>query len=285
MTMPTPSSPTGNEDRPRAAWRRNLYEIIFEADTAPGRAFDVALLWAIGLSVVAVLLESVAGIRESYGDVLRALEWFFTAMFSVEYTLRLISAQRALRYARSFFGIVDLLAILPTFLNLIFTGTQSLLVIRALRLLRIFRVLKLAHYIGEARMLSAALRSSTRKILIFLGTVLTIQLIVGSLMYLIEGAESGFTSIPQGVYWAIVTMTTVGYGDITPVTTLGKILAAGVMITGYGIIAVPTGIFVSEFGLQRALEITTRTCPQCLSEGHETGARFCKNCGADLEVN
>jgi voltage-gated potassium channel len=284
MNTPTSNSPTGNQGRPRAAWRRELYQIIFEADTPAGKAFDVALLWAIGLSVVAVMLESVASLRESYGDLLRTMEWIFTAMFSVEYVLRLISAQRPVRYARSFFGIVDLLAILPTFLSLVITGTQSLLVIRALRLLRIFRVLKLAHYIGEARMLSAALRSSTRKILIFLGTVLTIQLIVGSLMYLIEGEESGFTSIPQGVYWAIVTMTTVGYGDITPITTLGKILASGVMITGYGIIAVPTGIFVSEFGQQRMLQITTRTCPQCMSEGHETDARFCKSCGGDLEV-
>jgi voltage-gated potassium channel len=282
MTTPTSNTPNNDEDLTRAAWRRELYRVIFEADTFYGKAFDVALLWAIGLSVVAVMLESVANVRESHGGLLRTLEWTFTAMFSIEYVLRLISAQRPLRYARSFFGIVDLLAILPTFLSLVVAGTQSLLVIRALRLLRIFRVLKLAQYIGEARMLSSALRASTRKILIFLGTVFTIQLIVGSLMYLIEGAESGFTSIPQGVYWAIVTMTTVGYGDITPITTLGKILASGVMITGYGIIAVPTGIFVSEFGQQRMVPTSTRTCSQCYCERHDADARFCKSCGDDL---
>lgn len=284
MTTPTSNSPIGNEDRPRAAWRHSLYSIIFEADTPAGKSFDVALLWAIGLSVIAVMLESVASVREPYGDALYALEWAFTAMFSIEYVLRLISAPRPLRYARSFFGIVDLLAILPTFLSLMVAGTQSLLVIRALRLLRIFRVLKLGHYIGEARILNSALRRSSRKILIFLGTVFTIQLIVGSLMYLIEGEASGFTSIPQGVYWAIVTMTTVGYGDITPITTLGKFLAAAVMITGYGIIAVPTGIFVSEFGQQRAIRVTSRTCPGCMGEGHDSDSHFCKYCGADLEL-
>jgi voltage-gated potassium channel len=289
MTTPTPAAPPAmpptNPEQGRAAWRRHLYQIIFEADTGPGKAFDVALLWAIGFSVVAVMLESVASVREAYGDELRVLEWAFTALFSIEYILRLITAQRPVRYARSFFGIVDLLAILPTFLSLIITGTQSLLVIRALRLLRIFRVLKLGHYLSEAHMLSAALRGSTRKILIFLGTVFTIQLIVGSVMYLIEGEESGFTSIPQGVYWAIVTMTTVGYGDITPVTTIGKMLAAMVMITGYGIIAVPTGIFVSEFGLQRETPITTRTCPECLSEGHAIDSKFCRFCGTGLEAS
>ncbi len=216
----------------RAAWRQELYRIIFEADTAAGKAFDVALLIVIVLSVAAVMAESVPTLREAYGGTLRLLEWIFTAVFSVEYVLRLISAQRAFRYARSFFGIVDLLAILPTFLSLVFTGTHSLLVIRALRLLRIFRILKLAQYINEARTLMTALRASGRKISIFLGTVLTIQLIVGSLMYLIEGEASGFTSIPQGVYWAIVTITTVGYGDLTPITPMGKCLAAAVRVTG-----------------------------------------------------
>ncbi len=283
MTSPTPSNPGGNETSPRAAWRRDLYRVIFEADTGLGKTFDVIVLLLIGVSVAAVMLESVAEMRSSYGDELRALEWLFTVTFTVEYVLRLIAAQRPVAYARSFFGLVDLLAILPTYLSFFVAGTQSLLVIRALRLLRIFRVLKLAQYVREAAILAAALRASTRKIFVFLGTVLTIQLIVGAAMYLIEGEEGGFTSIPQGVYWAIVTMTTVGYGDIAPVTALGKLLASGVMITGYGMIAVPTGIVVSELGQHSFATITTRTCPQCMSEGHREDASFCRDCGSNLE--
>jgi len=281
---PTPNDPTGSEDPPRATWRRDLYHIIFEADSPAGKAFDVALLWAIGLSVVAVMLESVTSIRESYGDVLRALEWTFTAMFSIEYVLRLITAPQPFRYARSFFGIVDLLAIVPTFLSLFITGTHSLLVIRVLRLLRVIRVLKLAHYVGEAHMLSVALRASTRKILIFLATVFTIQLIVGSLMYLIEGEENGFTSIPIAVYWAIVTMTTVGYGDMAPHTVAGKSLAAFVMILGYAIIAVPTGIITAELVDTAAREnVSTRQCPKCQSQGHTPDAKYCKHCATPLK--
>ena len=263
-------------------WRWRLYRIIFEADTPAGKAFDVALLLCIVVSVGAVLLESVADIRARYGLALRAAEWVFTVLFTVEYALRLICSPRPLAYARSFFGLIDLLATLPTYLSLVVTGAQSLIVIRALRLLRVFRVLKLVRYVGEARVLSVALRNSARKIFIFVGTVLTLQLIIGALMYLIEGEEHGFTSIPHAMYWAIVTMTTVGYGDITPHTTAGKFLASAVMLLGYGIIAVPTGIVSVELASARSRTVTTRTCPECTTEGHDLDARYCKYCGAQL---
>jgi voltage-gated potassium channel len=265
-----------------APWRRRLHEIIFEADTTAGKAFDVALLMAILLSVAAVVLESVASIRAAYGFSLLVVEWFFTVLFTVEYVLRLLCVGRPLRYAVSFFGIVDLLAVLPTYLSLFVSGTQSLLVIRALRLLRVFRVLKLSHFVGEAAILRAAIRGSMRKILVFLGTVLTLMVIVGTLMYLIEGEESGFTSIPQSLYWAVVTMTTVGYGDIAPRTPLGKILASIVMITGYGIIAVPTGIVTVELADVRKRPVSTQSCPACGADGHDPDARFCKLCGSHL---
>lgn len=271
-----------NEDDNAQGWRWRLYRVIFEADTPAGKAFDLALLLAIVISVIAVLLESVADIRARYGLALRGAEWAFTLLFTVEYILRLICSPRPLAYGRSFFGLIDLLAILPTYLSLVFTGAQTLIVIRALRLLRVFRVLKLVRYVGEARVLSAALRNSARKILIFLGTVLTIQLIIGAIMYLIEGEEHGFSSIPHAMYWAIVTMTTVGYGDITPHTTVGKFLASAVMILGYGIIAVPTGIVSVELASARSPTVTTRTCPQCTTEGHDLDARYCKHCGARL---
>jgi len=261
--------------------RSRLHEIIFEADTPAGKAFDVALMVAIVLSVVAVMLESVADISNRYGAILRAFEWGFTILFTVEYGLRLYSVGRPLRYARSFFGLVDLLAIVPTYLSLVFVGAQSLLVIRALRLLRAFRVLKLGQFLVEAHALSTALRSSVRKIVIFMGTVLTLVLIVGALMYLIEGPENGFTSIPQSVYWAIVTMTTVGYGDIAPQTVAGKILASMVMIMGYGIIAVPTGIVTVEM-VSAGRKVSTQACRSCAAEGHDPDAKFCKFCGVKL---
>jgi voltage-gated potassium channel len=262
--------------------RAKLHEIIFEAETPGGKAFDVALLVAIVLSVVAVCLETVAEVRAVYGAQLRALEWLFTILFTVEYLLRLFAVGRAWRYAGSFYGVVDLLAIVPTYLSLAVAGTQSLIVIRALRLLRVFRVLKLVRFVGEARMLHAALRASSRKIIVFLGGVLTVVLIVGALMYLIEGAENGFTSIPQSVYWAIVTMTTVGYGDVAPQTVVGKMLASAVMILGYGIIAVPTGIVTVE--IAGALKHSTRTeaCHECGAEDHADDADYCKFCGAKL---
>jgi voltage-gated potassium channel len=262
--------------------RSRLHEIIFEADTPAGKLFDIAVLLCIMLSVLAVLLESVSGIRLKYGGILRAAEWTFTILFTIEYALRLSTVGKPMRYARSFFGVVDLLAILPTYLSLIIAGTQSLIVIRALRLLRVFRILKLAHFVGEARMLRLAVRSSARKIIVFLGTVLTLVLIIGALMYLIEGEDNGFSSIPQSIYWAIVTMTTVGYGDIAPQTLLGKVLASFVMIIGYGIIAVPTGIVTVELSSIRKSVLTTQACPECSEDGHDADAKYCKYCASKL---
>ena len=269
-------------EKPRGLNRARLHEIIFEADTPAGKAFDVALLLLIVLSVVAVMLESVVSVREQFGPALRAVEWFVTALFSIEYLLRLVCVGKPWRYARSFFGIVDLLAILPTYLSVLIPGAQSLLVIRALRLLRVFRVLKLAHFVGEASELNAALRASARKIIVFLGAVLTIVIIVGSMMYLIEGEANGFTSIPTSIYWSIVTMTTVGYGDIAPQTALGKILASAIMILGYGIIAVPTGIVSVELAGAVTKKVTTQACPDCGLGGHDHDATHCKYCGAKL---
>lgn len=265
--------------------RAELHEIIFEADTPGGKAFDVALLVVIVASVVAVMLESVASVGDEYGVALRAFEWVITILFTIEYVLRLYCVARPLAYAFSFYGIVDLLAILPTYLSVVFTGAQSLLVIRALRLLRVFRVLKLAHFVGEATELREALHASSRKIIVFLGAVMAVVLIVGALVYLIEGEDSGFTSIPQGIYWAIVTMTTVGYGDIAPQTVPGKVLASLIMILGYGIIAVPTGIVSVEMSAVSRRPVSTQVCPRCASEGHEASAKFCKDCGSSLRFS
>jgi voltage-gated potassium channel len=267
--------------RLRPRWRARLHEVIFESDTAAGRAFDLALFVAIVLSVVAVILESVAGIRQEYGHLLRVVEWSFTLAFSVEYVLRLMAVDRPWRYARSFFGVVDLLAIVPTYLALVVPDTQSLMVIRAVRLLRVFRVLKLVHFLSEAQVLMTALRASRRKITVFLGGIVSIVLVVGALMFLIEGEEHGFTSIPQSMYWAIVTMTTVGYGDIAPRTPLGQLLAAFLMIAGYGIIAIPTGIMSVELANVRR-PISRQACPACSAEGHDVDAAHCKYCGARL---
>jgi voltage-gated potassium channel len=266
-------------DQPTRSRREVLREIIFEADTPMGKAFDVALLVAIMASVLVVMLESVQAYSESHGPLLVAAEWVFTIFFTVEYTLRLACVKRPARYATSFFGIVDLLAILPTYISLLFPGSQALVVVRALRLVRIFRVLKLARYIGESAVLVAALRASRPKIVVFLLCVSTIVLVIGSAMYLIEGEENGFTSIPQGVYWAVVTMTTVGYGDVAPGTPVGKTLAAVVMILGYGIIAVPSGIVTAELTSRRGGRVKTHACPGCGTTDHATDAKFCKHCG------
>ena len=269
-------------------WRTWLHEVIFEADTPAGKAFDVVLLWSILLSVAAVLLESVESIRTNYGPALYAAEWFFTILFTVEYAIRITCVRRPILYARSFFGIVDLLSILPTYLSLFIGGSQALIVIRALRLLRVFRIFKLARYVGEASVLMQALRASRAKVTVFLLTVLSIVLIVGSVMYLIEGShpESGFTSIPTSIYWTIVTMTTVGYGDIAPQTVPGKFVASVVMIIGYAIIAVPTGIVTAELSAAgRQKRVTTQMCPDCHKMGHEPDAKHCKFCGAELEEN
>ena len=263
-------------------WRSRLHEVIFEADTLAGRAFDLILILSIVLSVLAVVLDSVASVHDRWGDKLYLAEWAFTILFTIEYILRIVSVKKPTRYIFSFFGLVDLLAILPTYLSVIVPGSQYLLVIRLLRVLRIFRVLKLATYIGEAKLLTTALRHSRRKITVFLFTVITLAIILGSLMYLIEGERSGFTSIPQSVYWAIVTLTTVGYGDVSPVTPLGKALAAVIMIMGYGIIAVPTGIVTVELSRATAAKVTATACESCGGEGHDSNAIHCKHCGAKL---
>jgi voltage-gated potassium channel len=269
--------------KPPTPWRARLHEIIFEADTPVGKAFDLLLIICIVASVVAVMLESVAPIRQQYGPYLYAAEWGFTIVFTAEYVLRLICIGRPLKYATSFFGIVDLLAVIPTYLDLLVPGSRFLLVIRILRLLRIFRVLKLVHYVRDADILLRAIRASKQKITVFLFAVLTIAVIMGSLMYVIEGDGHGFTSIPLSVYWAIVTMTTVGYGDLSPATSLGQTVAAALMILGYSIIAVPTGIVSAEMARTRYRGVTTQSCPQCSAEGHDLDASHCKRCGAPLE--
>jgi voltage-gated potassium channel len=264
--------------------RQRLYSVIFEHDTKAGRIFDVSLIVAILLSVTVVMLDSVAGISARYGRVLKAIEWMFTILFTVEYLLRLYSARRPARYALSFFGIVDFLAILPTYLSMVFPPGRFLLTIRILRVLRVFRVLKLVHFLGEASVLGRAMRASRHKIGVFLLTVLSVVVIVGSLMYVVEGPPAGFTNIPVSIYWAIVTLTTVGYGDIAPQTPLGQALAALLMITGYGIIAVPTGIVTVELGRASAgLAQTSRVCMECGRRGHDADAAHCKHCGARLD--
>jgi voltage-gated potassium channel len=262
--------------------RSKLHEIIFEADTPAGKLFDVLLILSIVFSVILVMLDSVSSIRQSYGDLIYLGEWVFTILFTIEYILRLYSVGRPLSYATSFFGVVDLLAILPTYLSIIFPGSQYFLVIRILRVLRIFRVLKLVQYVGETRLLMQAMRASRRKITVFLFVVLTLVVIFGSLMYIIEDSQGGFTSIPQSIYWAVVTMTTVGYGDIAPQTGLGQTLAALIMIIGYGIIAVPTGIVTVELAQAYKKTISTQACPQCSAEGHDPDAEYCKYCGSNL---
>ena len=263
-------------------WRDRMHEIIFEADTRAGKIFDIVLIVSILVSVMAIMLDSIGSINAAYGDTLYLIEWVFTILFTMEYIARLISVGRPLKYATSFFGVVDLLAILPTFLSVLVPGSQYLLAIRVLRVLRVFRVFKLAQYVGEARLLTQALRASGRKITVFLFTVLTSVVVMGSLIYLVEGREHGFTSIPRAIYWAIVTLTTVGYGDISPQTPLGQAIAAVVMIMGYGIIAVPTGIVTVELTRAEHRQITTRACGHCGKEGHDRDASHCKYCGGEL---
>jgi voltage-gated potassium channel len=267
---------------PRAKWRMVLHEVIFEADTPVGKGFDIVLIVSILASVTAVMLDSISLVRLQHGRLLYGIEWFFTLLFTLEYLLRLLCVGRPAKYAFSFYGVVDLLAIIPTYLSLALPGSHYLLVIRILRILRIFRILKLVAYLGEARLLVKALRASGRKIIVFLYTVLTLVVIFGSLMYLIEGGDSGFTSIPRSIYWAIVTMTTVGYGDIAPQTGIGQTLASVVMVLGYGIIAVPTGIVTVEMSQAFKGRVSTQACPECSAEGHDADARHCKFCGASL---
>jgi len=263
-------------------WRRRLYEIIFEADTPGGKLFDIALLVAILLSVLAVVLESVVEIASRHGLALRIAEWTFTLVFSVEYVLRIVSLRKPGRYIFSFLGIVDLLSFLPSFIGLLVPGAHALTVVRALRLLRIFRILKLARYMNELTAMLQALRRSQFKITVFLMAVLILVLILGTLMYVVEGEAAGFTSIPRGIYWAIVTITTVGYGDITPRTVLGQALAAMAMIIGYSLIIIPAAIFSMEMVQAARKQVTTQTCPECVREGHDVDATHCKYCGTEL---
>ncbi|MCK5690777.1 ion transporter [Myxococcota bacterium] len=270
----------------RPIWKEELHNIIFEADTPAGKSFDIALLWIIVLSVVVVMLDSVEAYQARFGMWLHAAEWFFTILFTIEYIVRLVAVRKPLGYAKSFFGLIDLASILPTYLSLFIPGAQSLGVIRAFRLLRIFRVLKLVRFSGEANVLMTAIRGSRHKVTIFLGTVLTIALTIGSAMYFIEGAESGFTSIPRSMYWAIVTITTVGYGDIAPVTIPGQTLASILMLVGYSILAVPTGIMTVElneaYKQDKLDKMTTQACPDCSSYGHDHDAVYCKYCRGKL---
>ena len=262
--------------------RLRLYEIVFESDTRPGRLYDIVLLFCIVASVVVVALESVPRLPLFFNKWLIGFEWFFTIIFTVDYIARIWVVPYKRKYLFSFFGIVDLLSILPTYLGLFYVGAQSLMVIRSIRLLRIFRIFKLSRYVGEGQNLTRALKASRHKIIVFLVTVLTSVIITGTLMYLVEGPENGFDSIPKSIYWAIVTMTTVGYGDIAPQTALGQTLGSLIMILGYGIIAVPTGIVSAEMVFQKNKTITTQVCPHCLKEGHDEDAAFCKFCGGTL---
>ncbi|WP_225872219.1 ion transporter [Pedobacter frigidisoli] len=264
-------------------WRFKLHEIIYESNTPAGKAFDVGLLIAIFASIIVVMLDSVISIHLKYGKLFNIMEWIFAALFTVEYILRLISIRKPIKYVISPLGIIDLIALLPSYLSIFFIGAQSLLVFRALRLLRVFRIFKLGQFLTEINFLTQALKNSLRKISIFLLTVLTITVILGSIMYLVEQRENGFSNIPESIYWAIVTITTVGYGDISPVTPIGKFVASVVMLIGYAIIAVPTGIITHDIALAaRQKKELPESCPSCSREGHDSDALFCKYCGAPL---
>ncbi len=281
-TEPRDRLPEEAPPEPLASWRLALNDVIFGAESKAGKLFDVVLIVAILISVVAVMLETVESVVTHYRPQLIGIEWFFTLLFTLEYGLRLVSVRHPLKYATSFYGIVDLLSIIPTYLSLLIPGINTLLVIRILRILRVFRVLKLMRYVSEAEMLVQALRAGRRKILVFLYSVVTMVVVFGAIMYLIEGPEAGFTSIPKSIYWAIVTLTTVGYGDITPITPFGQMLSTAVMITGYAIIAVPTGIYTAELATQLRTQRDNRSCPGCGKTGHEADAEFCRFCGEEM---
>jgi voltage-gated potassium channel len=261
--------------------KEKLYEVIFEADTREGKLFDVVLLSVILFSVLLVLLESVPAIRSKYQDELVLMEWIITGIFTVEYIIRILIVRKPWRYIFSFYGIIDFVSVIPTYLGLLFVGYQSLLVIRVLRLLRIFRILKLTRYTTASSLIARAVWASREKINVFIFFVILLVIIVGTLMYLIEGEASGYTSIPLSIYWAIVTLTTVGYGDISPVTPIGQFLASIVMITGYAIIAVPTGIVTAEM-IKPSEKQNTQVCSSCLHDSHDNDAVFCKKCGENL---
>lgn len=269
-------------------WRRRWFDIIYRHDTPPSKSFDLLLIVAIVASVIVVMLDSDPWLHVDHARVLYAIEWGFTLMFTVEYVMRLVVVRRPLRYALSWWGIIDLLSILPTYLSVLFPGSQTLLVVRILRMLRLFRILKLTHYVEESGLLMRALWGGRRKILLFTVTLLTIAMIFGALMYVIEGPENGFVTIPTGMYWAVVSMATVGYGDIVPHTPLGRLVASALILIGYSIIAVPTGIFTVELtramreGIPDASGPDKRGCPECGLEGHDADALHCRHCGAPL---
>lgn len=272
-------------EKPLIPWQKKLHEVIYEADTTAGKWFDIILLLFILASIFFVMLESVKGLPEYWYRFFTTAEWVITILFTIEYLLRIISIRQPKHYIFSFYGLVDLVAIFPLYLSLMISGTSALATLRALRLLRIFRILKITRYIKEGYRLKEALRLSKPKILVFLFTVIIVSMIAGTLMYLIEGDESGFTSIPRGIYWSIVTMTTVGFGDITPVTPLGQFIASMIMIMGYGIIAVPTGI-VSVAYAKTSIpepELNTQSCPNCTAEDQKETANYCWNCGFKLD--
>ena len=285
MTAESPPSASPDDaalfGRPAGGWRRDLYEVVFESDTRGGRLFDEALLIAIITSVVVVMFDSVHLLSNRYDNLLDALEWLFTLLFTIEYGARLVCVQRPWRYARSFFGIVDLLSILPTYLSVFVPEMHALIDVRVLRLLRVFRILKLTAYLAEYQLLAAALRNSRRKIAVFLLAVLMIVVTMGTVMYVVEGPANGFTSIPVSVYWAITTMTTVGFGDIAPHTDIGRLIASLMMLMGWGVLAVPTGIVTAEMTTQRLYTSGTR-CASCGATHHATDARFCRVCGGRL---
>jgi voltage-gated potassium channel len=278
------------------SWQDKLHEVIYEADTPTGKLFDVILLIAILASILLVMLESVKSIDANYHKLLNISEWVITILFSIEYIVRIISVKRPIKYITSFYGVIDLLSTIPKYLSLIFAGTHALVALRALRLLRIFRILKLARYLGASNQLAAAIKASRAKISVFLFAVLIAAIIFGTIMYLVEGEESGFTNIPKSVYWCIVTLTTVGFGDIAPVTPLGQLIATIIMILGYGIIAVPTGIVSAEYSTkinsekngederdkEPLVHLNSQCCANCLNEKHADGAEFCFKCGCKL---
>lgn len=278
-----PSSAEERFGRPRGRWRNRLFTIVFESDTRAGRLFDVALIVAILASITVVILDSVQSISRPHAALFHALEWAFTALFTAEYLVRLLCVRRPLRYALSFFGIVDLLAVLPTYLAFFFPEAIALLNLRTLRLLRIFRVFKLGAYVSEFGSLGAALVASRRKIIVFIGFVLIVDTVLGTLMYVVEGPANGFTSIPVAIYWGITTMTTVGFGDITAKTDLGRFIASCMMLLGWGILAVPTGIVTAEMTARRlGHSPSPRLCRKCGWNKHDTDAQFCQRCGEAL---
>jgi voltage-gated potassium channel len=281
----TPADAQARFGKPAGGWRRTLHRVVFESDTPAGRVFDLVLIATILASVAVVIADSMPNVGRRHRSLFEVIEWSFTALFTVEYIARLMCVRYPLRYATSLFGVIDLVAVLPTYLAFFFPDLHALIDVRILRLLRIFRILKMGAYIAEYSALGNALAASRRKIFVFLSFVILVVLVMGTLMYVVEGPQNGFTSIPIGMYWAVVTMTTVGFGDITPKTELGRLIASFQMLLGWGILAVPTGIVSAEFTAQyfrRDPLAAARTCDRCASDGHDPKAAFCKDCGAPL---